>query len=139
MGPTTTRGLGGGEAAAWMLENRLRGIADEEIKRQVCNPMSFCLSSNSSLLPCTFCSSSAAAPYIECKINSNLSHRGRKKLPWTRTSPWRWSQTRSYRSVHQGLPRLICCARKMAHFICLRQVRPVREGRRYLLWRKITG
>lgn len=89
----TTRGFGGGEAAAWMLENRLRGIADEEIKRQLFG----------------------GAPLYRMQNQLQPFTQRAKKAP---------------------LDEDVTMEMEPNPFI---QVRPVREGRRYLLWRKITG
>ena len=77
----TTRGLGGGEAAAWMLENRLRGIADEEIKRQVCNPILSCFCSKSSLRPLHFLQLFGGAPLYRMQNQPQPFTQRAKKAP----------------------------------------------------------
>ena len=93
----------------------------------------------SSLLP--FSSWLPPAPSTECRISSSgsrSSHRGRRKPPWTKMSPWRWSPTPSFKCVTEKFQKPKINSIHVVHYDS-KQVRPVREGRRYLLWRKITG
>ena len=134
----TTRGFGGGEAAAWMLENRLRGIADEEIKRQVCNPIPSCFCSKSSLRPLHFLQLFGGAPLYRMQNQLQPFTQRAKKAPLDEDVTMEM-EPNPFIQVSSSEFAKVDVRIKKRHLIYLRQVRPVREGRRYLLWRKITG